>query len=59
MNELELYDESYLVSQNMQKYGGSFASSLGVALSHADVINISRIKMAFPELWDEYLKFNK
>ncbi len=34
--------------------GGSSASSLAKAWMHADRTNFARLKVAFPELWDEY-----
>lgn len=52
-------DEVYTVSENMQRYGGSFVKALGVALSCADVHNQIKIKNAFPEYWDQYLNFAK
>lgn len=58
-DELELEHEAYLVSSAMRKYGGSFVSALGEALSHADHFNIMRIRSAWPELWKEYLKIAK
>ena len=52
--EEEICNEVNKVSENMQKHGGSFVQSLGIALSHADMINAIRIKEAFPEYWEEY-----
>ena len=50
-------DEAVTVAINMQKYGGSFVRSLGQALSYADWSNIEKIKIAFPEYWEQYLNF--
>ena len=52
------YSEQQLVGMAMRKYGGGFAKSLGMALMHADSDNCERIKSAFPELWDQYLKMS-
>ena len=52
-------NEVLTVSINMQKYGGSFVSALGEALSHADWINQKTIKNAFPEEWEQYLNWGK
>ena len=54
-----LYAQKFTVSENMKKYGGSFAQALGVALSHADMWNTTKIKLTWPELWEEYLNFDK
>ena len=44
-------------SDNMQKYGGGFASALGWAMVKADADNLQRIVNAFPELIERYSKF--
>ena len=54
-----LYAQKFTVAENMKKYGGSFAQALGVALSHADMWNTIKIKLTWPELWEEYLNFEK
>ena len=60
MNALEqIYIEKNIVAENMKKYGGSFAQALGVALSHADMWNTTKIKLSWPELWEQYLNFEK
>lgn len=46
----------YDVITAMERYGGSFASSLAVACFHADGQNLARIKLAFVDLWQEYYK---
>lgn len=48
--------ERYIVYQAMQKYGGSFASALGVALMNADPSNTRKIKETWPKEWEEYYK---
>ena len=54
-----LYAQKFTVAENMKKYGGSFVQALGVALSHADMWNTTKIKLTWPELWEEYLNFEK
>lgn len=49
-------EEKYQVYTAMMHYGGSFAKALGHALAHADSFNAARIKQAFPDYWQEYLK---
>lgn len=55
----KIYEEAAIVSENMQKYGGGFASALGYTLVKADIQNIIRIKNSWPELWEKYLKWGK
>lgn len=51
-------EELHNACENMQKFGGSFASHLGRALSHADTQNIIKIVNTWPDLIEEYTKFN-
>jgi len=44
------------ITNNMERYGGGFASSLAVAMVKADQDNLRKIVQAFPELMEEYLK---
>ncbi len=46
--------EKYFVAQRMRKYGGSFVTALGEALSRADETNSVKIKIAFREYWKKY-----
>ncbi len=41
----------------MSVYGGSFVKALAVAARMADNENYSKLKAAFPELWDSYAAF--
>jgi len=52
-------EEKYYVYTAMQKYGGGFVSSLGIALMRADFQNTLRIKNAFPKYWEQYLEIGK
>ncbi len=38
----------------METFGGSFAKAIANAFRRADRNNFSRLKTAFPELWEEY-----
>ena len=49
------YEEARRVSIMMCRYGGSFVSSLGNALMHADAQNRQKIYDTWPEYWKEYL----
>lgn len=44
----------YQIVQAMRACGGSFARALAEAFDRADLDNQARIKIAFPELWEEY-----
>lgn len=50
------YIEQTKVAHAMIKWGGGFISALGFALMKADRSNAQKIKDAFPEYWEEYLK---
>ena len=54
----KLINEAKVVSENMEKFGGSFAKNLGKALFHADIENTKKIKSTWPELWNTYLTWN-
>ena len=43
----------------MNRYGGSFASTLAQAALRADSDNFRRIKIAFADLWLKYEQFVK
>jgi len=47
------------VIKGMEMYGGSFVKSLANAIHHADMDNAAKIKRAFPEYWEKYLKIGK
>lgn len=59
MNIQELEEEKYFVVNAMKKYGGSFVKALGEALAHADIPNIEKIYLAFPEYWKQYLEMGR
>ena len=54
-----LGDEQYWVSEWLIRHGGSFSSSLGHALAHADITNAVKIKRTWPEIWQEALEATK
>ena len=51
---IEERNEAMHVAKMMIRHGGGFVSHLGIALTHADMDNTSRIKEAFPEYWEQY-----
>ena len=59
INVYELEEEKYFVIIGMINQGGSFVKSLGEALSHADTINVQKIKNTWPEYWNKYLEVGK
>ena len=50
-------DEELKVVDTMAKYGGSFVKALAEAFYRADMINIQKLKNAFPEYWEQYKNF--
>jgi len=48
-----------IITTNMERYGGGFASALAVAMQKADQNNLTILTNAFPELMEEYLNFEK
>lgn len=51
------YDTSvteYDVHQTMKRHGGSFVQALAEAFIAADPRNHARLRLAFPEIWDDY-----
>lgn len=52
-------DQDRLTIEAMLTFGGSFVHALGSAAMRADSINLSRIKAAFPEYWEEYTEMAK
>lgn len=52
-------EENYKIVELMERYGGSFVQALSVAFRRADIINFTRLKLAFPEIWKEYSKFSE
>jgi hypothetical protein len=51
--------EINIITTNMEKYGGSFASALAIAMQKADQNNLRTIVNAFPDIMEEYLNFGK
>lgn len=44
----------HAITEAMLVYGGSFVRALGAACRAADVVNLARLKLAFPDYWSEY-----
>jgi pyruvate/2-oxoacid:ferredoxin oxidoreductase beta subunit len=47
-------DEEFKVVENMERYGGSFVQALAQCFYRADNNNFIRLRLAFPEYWEEY-----
>jgi hypothetical protein len=54
MKGTNMTNEERMTIQAMSKYGGSFVKCLANAALHADVVNLDKLKKAFPEYWAEY-----
>ena len=50
--------DSYTI-EAMEKYGGGFVKMLGHLASHADHINLQKIKETWPDYWEQYRKMGK
>ena len=50
-------DEELYIVEAMERYGGSFVKQLAKCFYAADIHNILRLKIAFPEYWEEYSEF--
>ena len=51
--------EDWKLIEAMEKYGGSFASSIAKACYHADGVNYMKIRNTFPDLFEDAKKFIK
>jgi hypothetical protein len=51
--------ERWEVAKAMVKFGGAFVESLGWAISRANFHDAKKIKIAFPELWEQYAALYK
>ncbi len=47
-------DEDAEVVDTMARFGGSFVKALAECFRHADPFNFRRLRVAFPEFWQEY-----
>ena len=47
-------NKDHKLIETMELYGGSFASAIAVAAYRADLRDYTRLKSAFPDLWEEY-----
>lgn len=47
-------DRDLQIMLAMRTHGGSFVVALGEAWMHADDFNSARLRVAFPEYWDQY-----
>lgn len=44
----------YEITDAMISYGGGFVNALGHLYRRADEINKAKLRMAFPEYWEQY-----
>jgi hypothetical protein len=47
-------DRDLQIMLAMRRDGGSFVVALGEAWMHADLVNSTKLRLAFPEYWAEY-----
>jgi hypothetical protein len=48
--------EDQKVIAAMKRYGGGFVKSLAECFQRADADNYRRLRLAFPEIWEQYSK---
>ena len=53
------FDEIQKVTDNMERYGGSFVQTLATLILRADTVNLDKIRTAFPEYWNKYRDWGK
>lgn len=51
------YSEGHKAAQVMERVGGSFERNLALTYYRADSTNAQRLRNAFPELFEKYLKW--
>ena len=51
------YTEGHNAAQVMERVGGSFERNLALTYYRADLTNAQRLRNAFPELFEKYLKW--
>jgi len=51
--------KDWMVIEVMKTRGGSFVQNLGKAAAVADEKNLTRLKTAFPEMWEQYSEMAK
>lgn len=51
------YTEGHRAAQVMERVGGSFERNLALTYYRADLTNAQRLRNAFPELFEKYLKW--
>lgn len=49
----------YWTIEAMLKYGGSFVQALGKAAAVADRQNLMKIKITWPDYWEQYTRWGK
>jgi len=49
-------DHEFATVEKMETYGGSFVKALAECFHRADRQNIDKLKVAFPEYWEQYEK---
>lgn len=52
-------EEDYEIVEAMEKFGGSFVQSLAQCFRHADPVNYAKLRITFPEYWEEYKKLSE
>ena len=51
------YTEGHHAAQVMERVGGSFERNLALTYCRADSVNAQRLRNAFPEIFEKYLRW--
>jgi len=52
-------DEEFEIVDKMKRFGGSFVKALAECFYKADPINFHKLRITFPEYWEQYKNFGK
>lgn len=55
----QIFDERLVVSENMERWGGGFVSTLAMLIIKADRENLIKIHNTWPDYWETYLSWGK
>lgn len=59
VKKMDIEEERYFVSLGMRTYASSFFKAIGDAIAHANIINLTAIKITWLKEWEIYLRMGK
>lgn len=57
VSAISMHDQGVCVSDALKRHAGRFGKMLGEVISAADDDNLMKLRMMWPNIWDEYLKW--